>query len=76
MLRKVLLIAVVAAMVAFCATGCKKRPEQPQPEEQTEAPVTMTEYGAEAEKEITKKNMAEELDKLEKEIEQEISEEP
>lgn len=67
MLRKVLVVAAVAAIVVFWFSGCKKSSDQ----SDAEAPKTMVDYEAEAEKEITKETMAEELDKLEKEIEAE-----
>lgn len=69
MLRKVLVIVAVAAISVFCLNGCKKSPEESEPEKKT--PKTLADYEAEAEKEITKENMAAELDRLEKEIEAE-----
>ncbi|MHC4337526.1 MAG: hypothetical protein ACYSTG_06200 [Planctomycetota bacterium] len=74
MMRKVLVIITAAAVISvFCLSGCKKRPSKPEPGEE---PIkTLEEYKAEAEKEITGKNLEEELERLEKEIEAEIREE-
>jgi hypothetical protein len=70
MLRRLLVITAAAAITVFCLGGCKKSPD----EEQAGArPPTIEDYRAEAEKEITRDNMAAELDRLEKEIEQDIS---
>jgi uncharacterized protein (UPF0254 family) len=74
MLRKAFSIAVVTAAVLLYVSGCKKSPDEGGPEPSAKAP-TVEDYRAEAEKEITKENMAEELERLEKEIEQEISQE-
>jgi hypothetical protein len=73
MLRKVLLVLAAAAIVAVCVGGCKKQsgePEPPEPEQ--EVIKTPAEFEAEAAKEITKENMAAELEKLEKEIEEDV----
>jgi len=74
MLRKVLVIVALAAIIVFSVSGCKKeRPvESKPPESEQAAPKTMAEYEADAKKEINKKNMAAELEKLEKEIEEDI----
>lgn len=73
MLRRALVIAVVAAITGFCVGGCKKSADEGQTGAGAKAPA-IEDYRAEAEKEITKENMAAELDRLEKEIEQDISE--
>jgi len=73
MLRKVLVIIAVTAISISCMSGCKKRSGQAEPEE--EVPKTIAEYEAEAEECITKKNLARELERIEKEIEQEIGQE-
>jgi len=70
MLRRILLIAAVAAIGIFCITGCKKSAPKPEPGEQ--AGQTMPEYEAQAEKEITGDNMAVELDRIEKDLDQDI----
>ncbi len=72
MLRNVLIIAV-AAISVFWLSGCRKRPSEPESGEVTVK--TMAEYEAEAKKEINKKNMARELKKLEKAIEEDIQKE-
>jgi len=70
MLPKVLIVVTAAAISIFCLNGCKKRPSEPAP---GEGPVkTLAEYKAEAEEEITEKNLEEELARLEKEIEEDI----
>jgi hypothetical protein len=68
MLLKVL---IIVAIIAISVVGCKKRSSGPQPG-QTEL-KTMAEYEAEAKKEITKDNMTQELDKIEKDLQQETS---
>jgi len=73
MLRKVLVVVALAATIVFSASGCKKRSTEPNTPDEPEV-KTMAEYETEAKKEITKENMDEELEKLEKEIEQEIGE--
>jgi len=71
MLRKVLVIVAVAAISVFCLSGCKKRSSEAESGE--EVVKTMAEYEAEAREQITKENMAEELESIEKALEQEIS---
>ena len=72
MLRNVLIIAV-AAISVFWLSGCRKRPSRP---ESGEVEIkTEAEYEAEAKKEINKKNMASELKKLEKAIEEDVQQE-
>jgi len=73
MLRKVLVITAAVAISAFCLSGCKKRPSEPESDEVTVK--TMAEYEAEAKKKINKKNMVKELEKLEKEIEDDMRQE-
>jgi hypothetical protein len=73
MLRRLLVIAAAAAIMVFCVDGCKKSPDEDETGAGAKAP-TIEDYRAEAEKEITRENMAAELDRLEKEIEQDISE--
>ena len=71
MLRKVLVIIVSATISFFCISGCDGDAES------DEVVVkTMAEYEAEAEAQINEENMAEELEKIEKALEQEISQEP
>ena len=69
------MLVIVIAMVVCCfwMSGCKKSSSEPEtPQEQVK---TTAEYEAEAKKEISKENMAEELDKLQKKIEQDITQE-
>ena len=73
MLRKVLIIVTVAAISVFYMSGCEKSPDNL--ESSDEVVKTIAEYQADAEKEISKENMADELDKIEKELEQELSQE-
>lgn len=71
MLRKLLVVAAAVVIIIFCLNGCKKEADTPEPDKPGEQPVTKTlaDHEEEAEKEITKKNMAAELERLEKEIE-------
>lgn len=73
MLRKVLVIVAVTAISVFCLSGCKKRSSKA--ESGQEVLKTMAEYEAEAKKQINKENMAEELERIEKTLEQEVSKE-
>jgi len=71
MVQKVLTIIVITAICVFHLSGCKKRSgEYEQPVVKNKA-----EYETEAEKQITKENMAQELGKIEKEMEQDIAQE-
>lgn len=70
MLRKVL-VTIATAILVFGLSGCKKRSGKPG-EPSKEPTKTMVDYQAEAEKEINRENMAEELEKLEKEVEEDI----
>ena len=70
MLKKIFIVAVVAAIAISISSGCKKD------EGQTESDTivkTAAEYAADAEKTITEKNMDAELEKIEKELEEELS---
>jgi len=73
MFRKILVIAIVTAISVFWLSGCKKRPSETETER--EVLKTTAEYEAEARKQINKENMAEELESIEKTLEQEISQE-
>ena len=73
MLRKILVIVVVMAVSVFYLGGCKKRSSES--ESGREVTGTLAEYKAEAEEQIDKENMGEELEKIEKALEQEISQE-
>lgn len=74
MLRKVLIIIALATISSFYFSGCDNSSGDAEPDQ--EVIKTMAEYEAEAEAQINEENMAEELDKIEKALEQEISEEP
>jgi Tfp pilus assembly protein PilO len=72
MLRK-LIVVVVIAVVAVAGFGCKKTPAKTPAKnapQKTEV-KSQAEYDAKAKKEITSKNIQAELDKIEKEIQQE-----
>jgi len=73
MFRKVLVIVAATAISIFCLSGCKKRSSEAESDQ--DVPKTMAEYEAEARKQINKENMAEELERIEKALEQEVSEE-
>jgi len=73
MLRKMLTIVVQAILCFSLLSGCKGSSSDTQSEQ--EAVKTEAEYKAEAEKEVNKDNMAEELDKIEKAMEQEAAQE-
>ena len=70
MLRKTLIMILLATLCLFYINGCDTETEE-------EVVVkTPAEYEAEAEKQITEENMEEELKKLEETIDKEMSEEP
>jgi len=71
MFRKVLVIVAVTAISVFCLSGCKKRSSEAESDE--EVLKTIAEYEAEAKEQINKENMAEELERIEKALEQELS---
>jgi len=73
MMRKALIIIAAAAISVCVLSGCKKRPSEPEPSEVVVK--TMAEYEAEAKKKINKKNIVKELEKLEKEIEEDMRQE-
>ena len=70
MLRRILAVVVSVVLCLACLTGCKKDSGE------TETVKTEAEYKAEADKEINTENMDEELDKIEKEVEQDSKEAP
>ena len=72
MLLRILLIIVVAtAVTVFSLNGCKKSSDT-----QQEQAKTLAEYQDEAKEQITEENMAEELEDIEKAVEQDVSQEP
>ncbi|MHC4220859.1 MAG: hypothetical protein ACYST9_00435 [Planctomycetota bacterium] len=73
MLRRILIITIIAVACVFCLNGCKKRSGVTQlGHGETE---TTSEYEAQAKEQINKENMAQELERIEKEMEQDISQE-
>jgi hypothetical protein len=70
MLRKTLLVFTAAVISLSALAGCKKRSE---PEPQPQQVKTKAQHEADAENEITKQNMETELERLEKEIQDEIN---
>ena len=71
MFRKVLVIVTVTAISVFCLSSCKKRSSEAEPDE--EVLKTVAEYDSEAKKQINKENMADELERIEKALDQELS---
>ena len=74
MFRKVLTIFVIAILCISYMGGCKKTSSET--EAQQDVVKTEAEYKAEAEKEINEDNMAAELEKIERAMEQEAGQEP
>ncbi len=74
MLRKFFILSFIAVIVVFCLNGCKDRSSGTQSDQ--EEAKTAAEYEAEAEEQITRENMAQELERIEKAIDQDISREP
>ena len=74
MFRKVLTISVAAILCISYMGGCKKTSRET--EAGQDVVKTEAEYRAEAEKEINEDNMAEELEKIEKAMQQEAGQEP
>ena len=70
MLRKIIVITIIAINV-LCLSGCKKKSGQEKPG--SAELNTTAEYQAEAKEQINKKNMAEELEKIEKSLEEDVS---
>lgn len=72
MLRIVTIVVTTIALCGFLLSGCSKKGESESAEEQLKS---VSQYQAEAEKQITAENMDDELEKIEKAVEQEISQE-
>ncbi len=67
MIRKLLIIAVAAVIGVFYLGGCKKsEPQQAK---------TMADYETDAKEQITEKNMDEELEQIEKSVEEDVGQE-
>ena len=75
MRRKLFIIMTLAILGSLFISGCGKTSSDTESEEDVIV-KTQAEYEAEAKEQITEDNMEEELANLEKQIEQEISEEP
>ncbi len=75
MLPKALVLIVLIIISGFCLGGCKKSsPESSSGEDNVVK--TAAEYAEEAEREITADNMADELKKIEAELDAEETDEP
>ncbi len=74
MFQKVLTIFVIAILCLSYMGGCKKTSSET--ENELDVVKTEAEYKAEAEKEINEDNMAAELEKIERAMEQEAGQEP
>ena len=75
-MRRTLSIIITLAILASCfISGCGKTSGDSESEENAIV-KTEAEYEAQAQEEITEDNMEQELANLEKQIEQELSEEP
>ena len=71
-MKKRFIIAVLTAGVVMMSLGgCKDKPAN---EEESDIVKTPAEYKQQAEKDITKENMLQELDKLEKAVDQDTAE--
>lgn len=73
MLRQFSVIIVLILLSIFCLNGCKKRPEQAEPNQKGSEAIA--DYEAEAKEQIDKENMSEELERIEKALEQEMERE-
>ncbi len=67
MLRKILILAIILVLVV--AFGCRKKTGQP-----VAPSKTATDAQKQAEKEVTKENMNQQLEKIEKEIKKDAAE--
>lgn len=68
-MRKLLLIVAAALTALFCLTGCKKRSDGNESGQTNKT----AEYEAKAKEQINAENMDAELEKIEKALEQEMS---
>ncbi len=84
MLRKMIVICVSVALCLVWMTGCAKKqpttkaptgPKTTAPAPAEEQPKTEAEYKAEADKQITQQNAAQELDQLEKSVNEDAAKE-
>lgn len=74
MCRRILIIVIMAVLSVFYLNGCKERSSDTQSDQ--EEVKTAAEYEADAKEQINKDNMDEELERIENELEQDISQEP
>ena len=74
MLRRILALSISVILCLSCLNGCKKDSSEAEPEQ--EVVKTKAQHKADAEKEITAKNMDDELAKIEKDMEQDLKQEP
>ena len=65
MIRRMFIWISVMVLAVLCVNGCKKKSDEPI--------KSQAEYKAEAKEQIDAENMESELDKLESELEQDIS---
>ncbi|UCE99603.1 MAG: hypothetical protein JSV82_00605 [Planctomycetota bacterium] len=70
MFRKLLIISTIVAIGFFCLSGCNKKEA-----ESDQKVKTMAQYEAEAREQINRENINEELDQIEKSLEQELTQE-
>jgi hypothetical protein len=77
MLRTIIAVCISVALCLACVTGCaKKQPPAPKtPAPAQEQTKTAAQYKAEADKEITQENANQELDKLEKSVDEDAAQE-
>ncbi len=68
MLRKLFLIIIVAGISFCCLQGCRKSKTKSESEQKLS--TATVDYEAEANSQIDKENMAQELENIEKELEQ------
>ena len=73
MSRKILIIVVITVISVFYINGCKKRTSELQSD--TEVAKTAAEYESDAKEQINRENMAEELGRIEKALDKDISQE-
>ncbi len=69
--RAMRILTIIAVVLLFSISGCKKESKSPVAGEETVK--TAAEYDAEAKKEINEQNMNQELDKLDQELAQEAA---
>jgi outer membrane lipoprotein-sorting protein len=73
MSRMIVAACIAVTLCLLCVTGCSKKSQPPAPAQ--EKTKTAAEYKAEADKEIKQENANQELDKLQKSIDEEAAQE-